>query len=471
MLLFSGLPRAADSPAQAEALVMQMHDYAERGIALGPQRLLIFAVALALQAFYINTVYVALFLVLVSMAEVFDVRSFSLARQAQADSPDRLRAVLLRLHIGAMFGACVVSFAAVSLAMAQSGAPSFMPMLLLIAAAVFAAMNTHQVVSVMVIRLGVYGLTFVMIPLLEWLANGAQPWPEVVLNFLTSLFMLYFIADCAVVGLRYYRTNRRQLAQLTVENNRAKAALAAKTEFLSTVSHELRTPLTSIRAALDMTLAGALGPVPEKSAQGLGIAQRNAHRLGTLIDELLDLQKMEIGKMRFDYCDVAVGELVAAAVADNHAYARALDVTLVAPKRGREIYVRADPMRLEQVITNLLSNAAKFSDVGSKVRVQIAATPDQVRISVHDRGAGIDPAQHDRVFDSFSQLDNTDARKFNGTGLGLNISKRIVEAHGGTLDFEPNAGGGTVFFVQLARIKPQGEAGGPHSPPQVIRTA
>lgn len=471
MQLISRLGLASNSATNPETLAAQMHDYAERGLALGPQRLLIVAAALLLQAFYINAVFAAISLMLIIMAEVFDGRSFALARQARAHDPAQLRAILRRLHIGALFGASVVSFFALSLALARTGTPYFLPMFFLIATAVFAAMNTHQLVSVMVIRLSVYSVTFLAIPLIDLIVAGALPSRETWINLATSLFVLYFIVDCSVVGLRYYRTNSRQLAQLTVENNRAKAALAAKTEFLSTVSHELRTPLTSIRASLDMALAGAFGPLPDKSAGVLGIAQRNAHRLGVLIDELLDLQKMEVGKMKFDYCDVSLSEIVGAAVADNTAYARELDVTLVMRPVERDIYVRADPMRLEQVITNLLSNAAKFSEAGSEVGVDISATSDQVRISVRDHGAGIDPADHDRIFDSFSQLDNTDSRKFSGTGLGLNISKRIVEAHGGLISFEPNTGGGTVFFVELARITPQGTIGGPHSPPEAIRAA
>lgn len=106
------------------------------------------------------------------------------------------------------------------------------------------------------------------------------------------------------------------------------------------------------------------------------------------------------------------------------------------------------------MITNLLSNAAKFSEPGSEVTLGVTATPEMVRIEISDRGVGIDPADHTRIFDSFSQLDNTDTRKVNGTGLGLNISKRIVEAHAGKIGFEPNIGGGTVFFVEVARSFP-----------------
>jgi signal transduction histidine kinase len=232
-----------------------------------------------------------------------------------------------------------------------------------------------------VIRLVTYGATFLAIPLSAVISAGTVFDYEAWLAFFTSLFVLYFIVDCYVIGLRYYRINRRQLYQLRAENARANKALDAKTEFLSTVSHELRTPLTSIRASLDMALAGAFGPLPEKSTQVLGIAQRNTAKLSTLIDELLDLQKIEVGKMNFDFCDVQLASLISDAVADNQSYAQELDVTLKMLPVDTDLFVRADPMRLEQVITNLLSNAAKFSNPGSQVTLGVSATPKQVRIS------------------------------------------------------------------------------------------
>lgn len=442
--------------ADPNGSVTQVRDYAERGLALGPQRMLIFGAALVLQAFYISATFAVVSTILIVISEVFDGRTFLQAHTLENDNPKALGVMLRRIHIGAIFGSCVVSFFALSVAFAQTGTNYFMPMFFLLAASVFAAMNNHQLVSVLMIRLTVYGATFLTIPLLDLISSGVAPDHEMMLNIFTCLFVLYFIVDCSLVGLRYYRTNRRQLAQLRVENARANAALAAKTEFLSTVSHELRTPLTSIRASLDMAMAGAFGPMPEKSTQVLSIAQRNATRLSKLIDELLDLQKIEIGKMQFDFRSLQLAALISDAMADNRAYAEDLDVTLKMLPIDTDIFVNADQMRLEQVITNLLSNAAKFSEPGSEVTLGVTADAEHVRISVSDRGVGVDPADRTRIFDSFSQLDNTDIRKVNGTGLGLNISKRIVEAHGGIIDFEPNEGGGTIFFVEIKRVAAEG---------------
>lgn len=438
--------------ADPNATLVHIHDYAERGLALGGQRMLIFAAALVLQAVYTSILFALISTILIIVAEVFDGRTLAHARTLTPDDPHMLRTVLRRIHLGAFYGSCIVSFFALSVAFAQGGTQNLMPMFFLLGAAVFAAMHYHQLATVLIIRLSIYGATFLLIPLLDLITSGASLGHEAWLNFFTSLFVLYFVADCSTIGMRYYRINMRQLAQLRVENDRANAALKAKTEFLSTVSHELRTPLTSIRAALDMAMAGVFGPMPEKSVNVLGIAQRNAQRLSSLIDELLDLQKMEVGMMNFDFCKVQLATLISDAIADNRSYAHELEVTLTMLPVDTAIYVTADPMRLEQVIANLLSNAAKFSAPGSEVVLSVGADADRVTIRVSDQGAGIDPADHDRIFDSFTQLDNTDIRKVNGTGLGLNISKRIVEAHNGKIGFEPNPKGGTIFYVDLARL-------------------
>ncbi|WP_299028222.1 HAMP domain-containing sensor histidine kinase [uncultured Sulfitobacter sp.] len=439
-----------------EGAIAQVRDYGARGLALGRQRMLIFAAALVLQAFYFSVVFAAISTILIVVAEIFDGRTFVQARKVCATDPQGLRQTLRRIHAGALFGACVIGFFAITIAFSQATTTYLMPMLFLIAAAVFAATHNQQLVSVLAIRLAVYGVTFVAIPLADLIRAGGGASNETWLNLFTSLFVLFFVVECSVIGLRSYRTNKNQLNQLRVENRRANSALVTKTEFFSTVSHELRTPLTSIRASLDMALAGAFGPMPAKSSQVLSIAQRNATRLSKLIDELLDLQKIEVGMMQFDFCDVQLAGLISDTVADNRSFAEELEVTVKMLPVDTNIFVHADPMRLEQVITNLLSNAAKFSDPGSVVTLGVVATDTLVRIDVSDEGVGIDPADHDRIFDSFSQLDNVDIRKVNGTGLGLNISKRIIQAHDGTLDFEPNTDRGTTFFVELARIDKRG---------------
>lgn len=435
-----------------DVTIAQVRDYAERSQHLNLRRLMIFAVATVLQSLVIGQAFALIAIVLVGLAEIYDRRTFEIARKMGDADTSRLGPVLRRIHIGTIYGAGVVSYFTLTVAFAPGDTQLFMAMCFLIAAALFTAMNNHQLVSVLVIRLAIYSATYLSVPLLALIMSAPEAVGVNLINLCISLFVLYFILDSSVIGLRYYRTNKRQLDQLRHENRRANTALAAKTEFLSTVSHELRTPLTSIRGALDMAVGGALGRMPDKSHLALGIAKRNASRLSKLIDELLDLQKMEVGKMQFDFCTVQLASLVADAIADNHAYAQELDITLKMLPVDTSLFVRADPMRLEQVITNLLSNAAKFSPPGSEVILSVSSTEQGVRISVSDTGAGIAPADRVRIFDSFSQLDNSDVRKINGTGLGLNISKRIVLAHGGHIDFAPNETQGTIFFVDLARL-------------------
>ncbi|MEP1765675.1 MAG: HAMP domain-containing sensor histidine kinase [Sulfitobacter sp.] len=439
----------------------QIHDYAKHGLAMGPQRIVIYGAALLLQAAYLSIVSAAISAILILVAEIFDGRTFSQAAKVGPDDLDGIRILQRRIHIGAFFSSGVISFFALSIAFLRDDSSLFLPMLFLFAAAVFGAAHNHQIISVLATRLAVYSATFVAIPLVELLGAGGASGKETWLNFLTSLFVLFFVLDCSAIGLRSYRTNRQQLEQLRVENKRASHALVSKTEFLSTVSHELRTPLTSIRASLDMALAGAFGPLPDKSVQVLSIAQRNACRLSRLIDELLDLQKIEVGMMKFDFCDVQLSSLLQDTVLDNRAYAAELGVTINMKPIDPELFVRADPMRLEQVITNLLSNASKFSEPGSDININAVKDGSTIRINVIDQGIGIDPADRSQIFDSFTQLDNEDIRKVNGTGLGLNISKRIVEAHNGIIDFEPNTPQGTNFFIELEGIPAQEADGSP----------
>lgn len=464
----SGLAR---QPApHTDTTIAQVRDYTERSQKMGAQRLIIFVAAFVLQSFSVGAVYALIALILIVLAEVYDRRTFAQASQMAANDAGMLRHVLRRIHIGTIYGAGVVCFFSLSVAFAPGDSTYFMAMCFLIAASLFTAMNSHQLISVLIIRLAAYSATFLTIPLLGLILSQPNAVGQNLLHLCTSLFVLYFVIDSSVVGLRYYRINKRQLDQLRLENRRANAALAAKTEFLSTVSHELRTPLTSVRGALDMAVAGAFGPMPDKSQLALGIAKRNATRLSKLIDELLDLQKMEVGKMQFDFCTVQLASLVADAIADNQSYAQELDITLKMLPVDTDLYVRADPMRLEQVITNLLSNAAKFSPAGNEVTLSVSSSEHGVRICVSDKGTGIDPADRARIFDSFSQLDNSDIRKINGTGLGLNISKRIVLAHGGSIDFMANGEQGTTFFVDLARLSVERGATAADEPAPILRT-
>jgi PAS domain S-box-containing protein len=231
-----------------------------------------------------------------------------------------------------------------------------------------------------------------------------------------------------------------------------KKADQLKQEFVSTVSHELRTPLTSIAGSLGLLTGGAGGELPATAARLVGIAHSNCQRLVRLINDILDIEKLESGKLRFHLAPVAVDELVLPAADGLRGYADEFGVRLNVGETPSDLRVRGDSDRLIQVLTNILSNALKFSPRDEAVDVSVSRQGQFARISVRDHGQGIPDAFQARVFTKFAQADSTDTRQKGGTGLGLAISKEIVERHGGRLWFEAADGRGTVFHIDLPVI-------------------
>jgi PAS domain S-box-containing protein len=234
-----------------------------------------------------------------------------------------------------------------------------------------------------------------------------------------------------------------------------------KEEFIATVSHELRTPLTSIQGALELVTAGAAGTVPDTVASLLTIAYENGHRLVKLVDDILDMSKIEAGEMAFHMELVDVMSVARMSVDVNAPFAAQCNSVIRLDEPAGEVphgpvYVTADAGRLGQVLTNLLSNAAKFSRQDTEITVTVTVLPSRVRISVRDVGEGIPEAARERVFDKFMQLDGSSTRAHGGAGLGLAISKAIVQRLGGTIAFESEVGEGTTFHVEL----PLADAGG-----------
>jgi len=222
-----------------------------------------------------------------------------------------------------------------------------------------------------------------------------------------------------------------------------------KSEFVSTVSHELRTPLTSIRGSLGLIAGGVGGQLPDAVKTLVEIAKNNCERLIRLINDILDIEKIESGKMQLNLQELAMKPLLVQALEANEGFGTAKNVGLRLYCPDEPMQVLADSDRLTQVMTNLLSNAMKFSPPDETVEVHVFRAGLGVRVEVRDRGHGIPDEFRKRIFQKFSQADSSDTRQAAGTGLGLNISRAIVERLGGQIGFESEAGAGTTFFFEL----------------------
>lgn len=223
-----------------------------------------------------------------------------------------------------------------------------------------------------------------------------------------------------------------------------------KQEFTSTLSHELRTPLTSIIGSLQLVNAGVLGELNADQAELTEVAERNGQRLLDLINDILDIEKIDSGKLTLFSEPMSLDHLVSESIKLNQGFADRYEVRLVATGLGQDVTVNADQKRLLQVMTNLISNSAKFSPKGASVDIEIRRASDRVVVvSVSDRGTGIPEAFRNRIFGRFAQADSADTRAKGGTGLGLAICKRLIELMEGTIGFSDRAGGGTTFWFEL----------------------
>lgn len=270
--------------------------------------------------------------------------------------------------------------------------------------------------------------------LLNYRKDGQPFWNELKIApvFSDENDLLYF------VGIQTDITERRTVERM-------------KDEFVSVVSHELRTPLTSIRGALGLLASGLLGTQPEKSQRMLEIAVNNTERLIRLINDILDIERIESGKvsMAKETCDAA--NLMSQAADAIGAMAEKAGVTLsVSPVSAR---LWADPDRIIQTFINLLSNAIKFSTEGSTVWLTAARQEEQMLFQIKDQGRGIPADKFETIFERFQQIDASDSRKKGGTGLGLAICRSIVQHHGGQIWAESTLGEGSTFWFTLPVLR------------------
>jgi PAS domain S-box-containing protein len=256
------------------------------------------------------------------------------------------------------------------------------------------------------------------------------------------------------VGLNPIHIRDDELMVLCVVHNitERKRAEHLKNEFVATVSHELRTPLTSIAASLGLLAGSSAFTLPDPAKRLITIAHTNSQRLVRLINDILDIQKIESGEVTFDRKRIDVRSLVEQAIEASRSLAESHDVMLRLDETSVSADVDADADRLTQVVINLLSNAIKFSPPAAEVLVAVGRHDGSVRVSVRDHGPGIPESFKSRIFDKFAQADASDSRQKGGTGLGLSIVKQIVTRLDGEVGFSDAPGGGTIFHVDLRDV-------------------
>lgn len=221
-----------------------------------------------------------------------------------------------------------------------------------------------------------------------------------------------------------------------------------KNEFISVISHELRTPLTSIRGALGLLSGDIFEKNSDKPLQLIEIAKNNCDRLARLINDILDIEKMNAGKMEYKFETINIKELINDVILTNESLAQSKSLKIKA-ELANDIYIQGDRDRLIQVLTNLISNAVHYSPEKEEITVKLKKNSSHVRVSVVDKGPGVAEEFRSKIFQAFSQADSSNTRKQGGTGLGLNICKTIIDQHDGNINFINLNPTGAEFYFEL----------------------
>ena len=279
-----------------------------------------------------------------------------------------------------------------------------------------------------------------------------QRWTILLAGLISVLFILLLLL--LVFGLRLRKAQAQHMnhelekQQMRHDRDLAIQANHIKDEFISVVSHELRTPLTSIIGALGL-LRNQIDDKDSGERTLLDVASRNSERLLLVINDLLDIEKVESGSIALDLQPLKIRALIEEAVTLNEAYARKYSVAFHSDPLGGDVQVLADHNRLIQVLTNLLSNAAKFAPANSEVELRCQILGERVRIAVADQGPGVGDMDKQRIFEKFTQVDSSTRREKGGTGLGLAISRALIRLHNGSIGVEDNRPHGAVFYIEL----------------------
>lgn len=235
-----------------------------------------------------------------------------------------------------------------------------------------------------------------------------------------------------------------------------KNAQRMKQEFTATVSHELRTPLTAIAGSINLLSAGAAGPLSDLGQKMVDVAGRSVKRLGLLVDDLLDMEKLLAGKMTFNLEYTSVRKLLEQAQTELQPYASKHGIHLTLALGDNHAMLHTDPDRFQQVMSNLISNAVKFSPEEGEVVVTAELINEAVRVTIRDYGPGISYEFQPQIFSKFAQADSSSTRLRGGTGLGLAITKELVEGMQGRIGFESVPGEGAAFWFELPLKVAQG---------------
>jgi PAS domain S-box-containing protein len=248
---------------------------------------------------------------------------------------------------------------------------------------------------------------------------------------------------------RLNRDLEQKVAELETVNRRLEESSRLKSRFLTNVSHELRTPLNAIIGFSQMLYREAVGPLQPKQRRYVDNVLSSSRHLLSLINDLLDISKIEAGKMDLKSGSVSLSELLldAASVIRGMADQKQIRVEVESPEPGSAVW--GDAGRLKQVLFNLLSNAIKFTPNGGTVRVGARKRGTTVQLEVTDTGIGVAPGDQERIFGEFQQVDGSETRQFQGTGLGLALTRKLVEMHGGSIQIQSDLGKGSTFTITL----------------------